>query len=189
MGRVEMGMERILSHCEKGSTYLAVLSIFVMMVLTTADAIGRYLFNFPITGAYEVTEKYLMLVAVYLGASYTYRGGANIRITLLVDRLPREVKLGLNIFAQVVSTGYGFLLVIPAMQALLRAYQQKITLSSSNLPLWVSYVAIPLGLFLMALFMLRDLPRVRTGRSALFREGGSTDVMAEEKSGEEGAHP
>ena len=179
-------MERILSQCEKWSTHLAVLSIFVMMMLTTADAIGRYLFSFPITGAYEVTEKYLMLVAVYLGASYTYRGGSNIRITLLVDRLPRQVKMGLNIFAQVFSICYGFLLVIPAVQNVIRTYSQRITLSSSNLPLWVPYAAIPIGLFLMSLFMLRDLPRVRTGKSALFREGGSSDVMAEESSGKVG---
>ena len=179
-------MERILSQCEKWSTHLAVLSIFVMMMLTTADAIGRYLFSFPITGAYEVTEKYLMLVAVYLGASYTYRGGSNIRITLLVDRLPRQVKMGLNIFAQVFSICYGFLLVIPAVQNVIRTYSQRITLSSSNLPLWVPYAAIPIGLFLMSLFMLRDLPRVRTGKSALFREGGSSDVMAEESSGKAG---
>jgi TRAP-type transport system small permease protein len=180
-------MERILSQCEKWSTRLAVLSIFVMMVLTTADAIGRYLFNFPITGAYEVTEKYLMLVAVYLGASYTYRGGSNIRITLVVNHLPRHVKMVLNIFAQVFSTGYGFLLVIPAVQNVIRTYAQKITLSSSNLPLWIPYAAIPIGLFLMSLFMLRDLPRVRAGKSALFREGGSTDVMAVNNSGQKGA--
>jgi TRAP-type C4-dicarboxylate transport system permease small subunit len=182
-------MERVLSYLEKWSTSLAVLSIFIMMVLTTADAMGRYLFNFPITGAYEVTEKYLMLVAVYLGASYTYRGGSNIRITLLVDRLPGGIKMGLNLFAQIFSICYGFLLVIPAVQTVLRAYQQKITLSSSNLPLWVSYVAIPVGLFLMALFMLRDLPRVRAGKSALFREGGASDVLAEEVSGKEGVRP
>jgi len=179
-------MERFLSQCEKWSTHLAVLSIFVMMVLTTADAIGRYLFNFPITGAYEVTEKYLMLVAVYLGASYTYRGGSNIRITLLVDRLPRQVKMALNIFAQVFSTCYGFLLVVPAVQNVIRTYDQRITLSSSNLPLWLPYLAIPVGLILMSLFMLRDLPRVRAGKSALFRGGGSTDVMSEENSGEKG---
>jgi len=182
-------MEKVLSHCEKWSTHLAVLSIFIMMVLTTADAIGRYLFSLPITGAYEITEKYLMLIAVYLGASYTYRGGSTIRITLLVDRLPRGVKMFLNIFSQVFSICYGFLLVVPAVQSVIRVYDQKITLSSPQLPLWVPYTAIPIGLFLMSLFMLRDLPRVRSGGSALFREGGSSDVMAEDTAGEAGARP
>ena len=182
-------MEKVLGHFEKWSTHVAVLSIFVMMLLTTADAIGRYLFSFPLAGAYEVTEKYLMLIAVYLGASYTYRGGSTIRITLLVDHLPHGVKMVLNVFAQVFSICYGFLMVVPAVQSVLRVFDQKIVLSSTHLPLWVPYATIPIGLFLMSLFMLRDLPRVRTGRSALFHEGGSSDVMAEDTSGEAGARP
>jgi TRAP-type C4-dicarboxylate transport system permease small subunit len=182
-------MERVLGRVEKWSTHVAVLSIFVMMLLTTADAIGRYLFSFPLPGAYEVTEKYLMVIAVYLGASYTYRGGSTIRITLLVDRLPRGVKMALQVFAQIFSICYGFFLMVPAVECVLRAYNQKLTLSSPQLPLWVPFTAIPIGLLLMSLFMLRDLPRVRAGRSALFHEGGSSDVMAKDASGEAGSRP
>ncbi len=182
-------MEKVLGHLEKWSTHVAVFSIFIMMLLTTADAIGRYLFSLPIVGAYEFTEKFLMIIAVYLGASYTYRGGSTIRITLLFDRLPRKVKMVLSYFAQVFSICYGFLLVVPAVLSVIRVYDQKITLSSPQLPLWVPYTTIPIGLFLMSLFMLRDLPRVRSGRSALFREGGSSDVMAEDTSGEAGTRP
>ena len=182
-------MEKVLGRVEKWSTHVAVLSIFIMMVLTTADAIGRYLFSFPIAGAYEFTEKYLMIIAVYLGASFTYRGGSTIRITLLVDRLPRKIKMGLNHFAQVFSICYGFLMVVPAVESVIRVYDQKITLSSPPLPLWVPFTAIPIGLFLMSLFMLRDLPRVRAGRSPLFREGKTTDVMSEVTSTEGRAQP
>ena len=82
-----------------------------------------------------------------------------------------------------------FFMVVPAVESVLRVFDQKIVLSSTHLPLWVAYATIPIGLFLMSLFMLRDLPRVRTGTSALFREGGSSDVMAEETPGEAGARP
>jgi TRAP-type C4-dicarboxylate transport system permease small subunit len=182
-------MEKVLGRFEKWSTQVAVLSIFVMMLLTSADAIGRYLFSFPLPGAYEFTEKYLMIIAVYLGASYTYRGGSTIRITLLVDRLPRRVKMGLQVFAQIFSICYGFFLLVPAVECVLRAHSQKLTLSSPQLPLWLPLTTIPLGLLLLSLFMLRDLPRVRSGGSALFREGGSSDAMAEDTPGEEGARP
>ena len=61
-----------------------------MMLLTSADALFRYLFNSPILGAYEITEKYLIVAAIFLGLSYAYRGGVFIRVTFLVDRLPRS---------------------------------------------------------------------------------------------------
>jgi TRAP-type C4-dicarboxylate transport system permease small subunit len=179
---IENSIENILGKCEKVLTYIAVLAIFVMMCLTTADAIGRYIFSYPITGAYEFTEKYLMLTAVYLGASYTYRGGSTIRITLLVSRLPSNIRMGLNIFAQIFSICYGFFLVVPNIQSLYRTYLQGTTLTSTSFPLWPPYVAIPVGLLLMSLFMLWDLPKVPKGKSALFNEEEVSDVMKEEES-------
>jgi TRAP-type C4-dicarboxylate transport system permease small subunit len=183
---MENSIENVLGKCEKVLTNIAVLSIFVMMCLTTADAIGRYIFSYPITGAYEFTEKYLMLTAVYLGASYTYRGGSTIRITILVSRLPFNIRMGLNIFAQIFSICYGFFLVVPNIQSLYRTYLQETTLTSTSLPLWPPYVAIPVGLLLMSLFMLWDLPKVPKGKSALFNEEEVSDVMKEEESGKDG---
>ena len=72
--------------------YAGVLATFVMMLLTSADALSRYLLNRPIIGAYEITEKYLMVAAIYLGLSYAYRGGVFIRVTFLVDRLPARAQ-------------------------------------------------------------------------------------------------
>jgi TRAP-type C4-dicarboxylate transport system permease small subunit len=174
-------MENILERSERVLTSIAVLSIFVMMCLTSADAIGRYIFNSPITGAYEFTEKYLMLTAVYLGVSYTYRGGSTIRITLLVSRLPSNIRMGLNIFAQIFSICYGFFLVVPNIQSLFRTYHQGTTLTSTSLPLWPPYLAIPVGLLLMSFYMLWDLPKVPKGKSALFSEEEVSDVMKEEE--------
>ena len=39
--------------------------LFVMMVLTAADVIGRYVFNAPISGAFEIVQ-YLMALVVFL---------------------------------------------------------------------------------------------------------------------------
>jgi C4-dicarboxylate transporter DctQ subunit len=183
---MENSIEKIMEQCEKVLTSIAVLSIFIMMMLTTADAVGRYIFNSPITGAYEFTEKYLMLAAVYLGTAYTYRGGSTIRITLIVSRLPAKIRMGLNIFAQIFSIVYGFFLIVPNIQSLYRTYVHGTTLTSTDLPLWPPYVAIPLGLLLMSLFMLWDLPKVPKGKSALFTEDEISDVMKEEEPVKEG---
>ncbi len=64
-----------------------------MMCLTSADALSRYLLNSPIIGAYEITEKFLMVAAIFLGLSYAYRGGVFIRVTFLVDRLTGTLRV------------------------------------------------------------------------------------------------
>ena len=73
-GRGYRVMEKGLQWIEKGLLSLGMVTLFAMMCLTTVDAVLRYLFNSPITGAYEITEKYLMLTTIFLGMSYTYRG-------------------------------------------------------------------------------------------------------------------
>src|SRR6266550_4015713 len=80
---------RWLYRCEIALLYVGVIATFAMMCLTSADALSRYTFNRPILGAFEITEKYLMVAAIFMGLSYGYRGGLFIRVTFLVDRLPR----------------------------------------------------------------------------------------------------
>jgi len=166
-----MGMEKFLIRCERVLTYVAVLSIFIMMCLTTTDAVGRYLFSRPITGAYELTEKYFMLVTIFLGIAFAYRGGAFIRVGILMDRMPMKVKIPINYFGQIFSILYGAVLVIASVQQLYRTLNHGTTLASlPSIPLWPGIIVIPIGLLLMCLLMVFDLPRVKKGKSALFQD-------------------
>ncbi len=54
-----------LERCELGLVYAGVVATFLMMCLTSGDAVSRYLFNRPVIGAYEITEKYLMVAAIF----------------------------------------------------------------------------------------------------------------------------
>jgi len=168
-------MKKLLNGCELVMLYVSTMSTFVLMLLTTADAGGRYLFNRPITGAYEITSNYLEIAAVFLAVCYGYREGAYIRVTFLVDRLPSKVKLYINYLVQVISMFYGVLLVIATSQQALRVIADHTTLSSLDfIPLGPAYVIVPIGLFFMSLAMLLDIRKVRKGESALFREESPT---------------
>jgi TRAP-type C4-dicarboxylate transport system permease small subunit len=167
-------VEKWLGRCETVLLYVAVFATFIMMCLTTADAAGRYLFNRPIAGAYEVTEKYLMVAMVFLGVCYAYRGGAYIRVTFLVDHLPGAVRVFLDYVAQVFSIAYGVLLVVATTQQFLRVSSDRMTLSTVDIPIAPAYLIVPAGLFFMSVLMLLDLPRVRRGESLLFKDESPT---------------
>src|SRR5476649_1929709 len=95
--------ERLFTRVEAVLLYLGVFATFAMMCLTSADALSRYAFNRPILGALEITEKYLMVAAIFMGLSYGYRGGLFIRVTFLVDRLSGTARLVADHFAFLVS--------------------------------------------------------------------------------------
>ncbi len=162
-------MEKWLLKIEKILMVVAMAAVFVMMCMTTVDALCRYLLDSPITGAYEITEKYLMLIAVFLGMSFTYRGSGLIRVTILMDRLPDAVKIPINHLSQLFSIVYCAILVVGTFQYATRLYEHGTTLGSLYfLPQWIGGAFIPIGLFLMGLFLLTDFPKVRKGTSALF---------------------
>jgi TRAP-type C4-dicarboxylate transport system permease small subunit len=168
-------MQKLLNGCELVMVYISCLSTFVLMLLTTADAGGRYLFNRPITGTFEITGNYLMVAAVFLAVCYGYRSGAYIRVTFVADRLPREMKLYVDYFVQVVSMLYGVLLIVATYQQALRVIADHTNLSSvESIPLGPAYVIVPVGLFFMSLMMLLDIRKVKKGESSLFSEESPT---------------
>ena len=159
-----------LERCELGLVYAGVVATFLMMCLTSGDAVSRYLFNRPVIGAYEITEKYLMVAAIFLGLSYAYRGGVFIRVTFLVDRLPPALKQVANHVAHLLSLAFcAFILVATGQQAW-RGLHDDTTLSALPLLVGPAYCLVPLGFLALTVVMLADLPRVRSGKSYLFRE-------------------
>src|SRR5262245_64444295 len=111
-------------------TGIAALCAALMMLLTSADAFSRYALNSPLLGAYEITEKYLMVAAIFLGLSYAYRGGAFIRVTFLVDRLSPALKLAADHFAHLVSLIYCIVFVLATGQQALIAVNDDTTLTT-----------------------------------------------------------
>jgi TRAP-type C4-dicarboxylate transport system permease small subunit len=159
-----------LHRCELTLLYLGVLATFAMMCLTSADALSRYAFNRPIMGAYEITEKYLMVAAIFLGLAYGYRGGLFIRVTFLVDRLSGPARLAADYFAFLVSLAFClFFLWATGIQGL-RGLRESTELSTLPILVGPAYCLVPIGFFALTVIMLVDLPRVRKRQALLFTQ-------------------
>ena len=76
--------------------------LFGMMLLTTCDVIGRYIFNRPITGAYEISEA-MMVTVVFFFVGYTQATNAHVAVDLIVKVLPGKLKLVIEIITQILS--------------------------------------------------------------------------------------
>lgn len=166
-------MQKLINYCEKGLTWLAMVSAAGLTCLTSADAMGRYFLNRPITGAYEVTESYLMVVTVYLGLCYAYREGAYIRVSFFADRLPLRLKLPLKYFVQMFSILIGIILLIGGVWQAYRSIVSGVILGFLRLPAWPPYVIVCVGLFFMNFVMVLDLWGIKSRLSGLFKDQSS----------------
>jgi TRAP-type C4-dicarboxylate transport system permease small subunit len=164
-------MEKLINVAEKVLTFLAAMACFVLMLLTTGDTVARYIFNKPITGAFEISTNYLMVALVFLAIGYSYCEGVHVRVDFLANRLPKQLKLLVNHLVQGVSVLCIAVLVVASTQQALRVVSSHTVMSSLEIiPMWPAYLIVPVGFFSMFLLMLLDLSRVSKGRSRMFKE-------------------
>ena len=93
--------------------------LFVMMLVTAIDVAGRYLFNLPLPGGFEMTE--MMLAAlIYCGLPIVSLRRGHIVIDTLDPFFPRPFKRGLDVVADltcfVTLAGIGWLIFRRALR-------------------------------------------------------------------------
>ena len=91
--------------------------LFLMMLITAVDVVGRYVFNKPLNGGFEVTE--MMLAAlIYCGLPLVSARREHIVIDTFDPLFSRQLKRGLDMVAEVVCAvalaGVGLLIFIRA---------------------------------------------------------------------------
>jgi TRAP-type C4-dicarboxylate transport system permease small subunit len=68
-----------------------------MICVTVVDVGGRYLFNAPILGAFEITQ-FLVLVIVFSFLGYAQAKKSHVTVDLFFERFPPKAKTVISIF-------------------------------------------------------------------------------------------
>jgi len=121
-----------------------------MVLSMSFDALGRYLFNNPIAGSYEINILYAFPMIVYLGLSYTYREKAHIAIDLIVDRVSEKYQYIMSIISALLVSVVAFLLLMQTGGRFLTAYNlNDVYVGVYNFPLYIGYLAVVIGFLLL----------------------------------------
>jgi TRAP-type C4-dicarboxylate transport system permease small subunit len=70
----------------------AAILLFGLMTLTTADVIGRYIFNWPLRGAFEITEL-LLLTLIFAGLPLASRADEHVTLDFIDMALGEKGRL------------------------------------------------------------------------------------------------
>jgi len=152
-------------------TVMAVF-LFAMMVLTSADVIGRYVLNAPISGAFEIVQ-YLMAIAVFAALPVTTANDSHLSVSLIPptmrDPIGRMHKVFIRLFSAIA------LLIIAwrmASQAQILANSQQV---SGYLQLPLAPIAAVMAIFAAIAFLIivTKLIAAVCGRDAVQNEAGS----------------
>ncbi|MEO5334170.1 MAG: TRAP transporter small permease [Magnetococcus sp. YQC-5] len=148
-------MMRVLNHLEEWLITLlmgaATVIIFVTVVHRYALGIPwlyPYLSTFSTSWSQEVCI-YLFIWMAKFGAAYGVRTGIHIGVDVLVKRLPRQIQYYVILFG--LLSGVLFTGVIGTLGAhfVWAISQTDQTSADLELPMWLVYLCIPLGSYLM----------------------------------------
>lgn len=126
--------ERVRAALVTGLGLVAAIVLFILMMLTTVDVIGRYVFNRPVAGAFEITE--MMLAAlIYCGLPLVSQRREHIVIDTFDHFMSRGVRRGLDMAAEVLCSATLFGLAWLVFRRAVRVLDYGDTTTVLKLPL------------------------------------------------------
>lgn len=124
---------------------VAGLAIVTMMVLVTVNALGRYVFSAPITGAEVWVGVFLAPLATYLALASALSHRAHVGVTILVQRLPRKARRGTQIIGAWIVCATFIALAYQGGVRAFGAYSAGQIDPETGTPLWLAYIGVPIG--------------------------------------------
>jgi TRAP-type C4-dicarboxylate transport system permease small subunit len=87
-GLERSAIDRVLRKIETAAAIVGGVMMLTAMVLTSLDAVLRYVFNWPLSFNFYLTENYLMVGLMTLPLAWGFRAGGYIRVMALAHVLP-----------------------------------------------------------------------------------------------------
>jgi len=149
-------LDRMFFRLESFLTLSGGIVIFLLVILATANVLGRWFFTAPVVGYIDWVEQAMAFFA-FLGLAYTQREGGHIRMDILVSHLHgRRVWL-----AELLSTFLMFLvtliLIYGSFLHFKRAYDIGDSSLDIDLPTWPAKLVVPIALSVLAIRLLLQL--------------------------------
>ena len=140
----------------KGVAVLGGLVLFGIMCLVSYAVFARYVLNQPILGGNEIVQIGMALV-VMMAMPFTTLKNGHIRVDVLDPYLGATGRFLSDIMVRVVSCYVLYLLVDKTWDKALDAHEYGDVTNMVEIPVWIAYGAITIGMVLVIVVLLGQL--------------------------------
>ncbi len=153
-------LERINTITAKIEVFILSASILLMMVNTTANGLGRYLFNQSLYFSEELNQ-FLMVSVTFIGFAYAVRNGRNIRMTAIYDSLSHKNKKKLTMFIAIITAALMFFFAYQAVIYVSHLKEINRLSPALQLEVYIIYAIVPVGFFMAGIqFLIRFIQNI-----------------------------
>lgn len=148
--------DRLLFRLEAALNLAGGIAIFLLVLLATANVLGRWLFDLPVTGYVDWVEQAMAFIAL-LGIAYTQRLGGHIRMDIVIGRLRGRLLWLAELASVVLMLLVTLVLIYGSYLHFWRAYDLGDSSLDINLPTWPAKLVVPFALSVLALRLMLQL--------------------------------
>jgi TRAP-type transport system small permease protein len=137
---------------------VAAVVLGAMMMIGVVDVCGRFFFNKPMEGSFEL-GGILLVTAGTWGMAYCQMQKTNIRIDVITARFPKRVQSGFNIFAYIIciiAAGVTTWRTALMTQEYMVSTLGNLT-STLRIPYWPFMLTLVLGFAWLTVIFIYDL--------------------------------
>ncbi|MCA0174581.1 TRAP transporter small permease [Bacillus sp. RAR_GA_16] len=142
-----------ISKIEKSISIILMLSMAIIVTLAVAF---RYVLNAPLSWAGEVSV-FLLIWISFIGGSLGLKYKSQAAVTIILDYAPLKIKKSILISGHIIMLLFLVLLIFYSFIWITSpsvAFQKS---TAMLLPMWIPYLAVPLGLSFSAIHLLSNL--------------------------------
>ena len=143
---------------------LIALLLAMMTIITFAQVIARYVFNFSFVWALELVT-FLFAWLIFIGMAYGVRVGSHIGIDAAVKLLGPRLGRAVTLLAIVLCIVYSVLVLTGSWTYIIKIYQIGNEAKDIAIPIWIPRLALPIGFALLTYRFCELLYLTVRGRS------------------------
>lgn len=147
-----------------------------MTLVTFAQVIARYVFNYSFVWALELTT-YLFGGIIFLGISYGIRVGAHIGVDAVVKILPSRIARAITVLATLLCIVYSTIVLVGGWIYVDRMKQIGILAQDLPFEQWIPRLVLPIGFALMLFRFIQVLITLLRGDEAQLLGDEAADAL------------
>lgn len=140
----------MLKFLNKLEDIFCAVSLLLTTIVLFVNVVLRYVFSASTSWAEELI-RYLMIWITFIGGSVCVRKGAHIRMDFVLTILPKGVGHLLTRLVYLIAAGFCVALFVYSLQLVQFTVELEQTSPAMGVPMWIPYLAMPLGSALMVL--------------------------------------
>jgi TRAP-type C4-dicarboxylate transport system permease small subunit len=138
---------RLIDIVTNAAMVIAVVSLFAMMLLITADALLNKTIGKPIPGTLEITSYYFMVLVVFLALPYIEKTETHISADFIVARFSKRVQNLFTIAGKIFTIlFYGLLAHGAISQAIKATNRLETVMSNFTFYIWPARWGVAFGI-------------------------------------------